>query len=126
MLINNTRIAVLCEEQRKKYDFVLVPVISPYEEVRRKVRKILEPNFHLIYLKTDISSLKSRDPKGLYAAADRGDIKDLIGYSDVNSYDEPVNPELVVSTSIDKTVKYSFDKIINYINKTIFIDKYLY
>ena len=101
-------------------------MISPYADIRAQVRSILQPNFHLIYLKTDIKSLRQRDTKGLYAAADKGIIDDLIGYSDVNSYDEPVNPELVVSTSIDKTVKYSFDKIINYINKTIFIDKYLY
>ena len=55
VLTNNIRIASLCEEQRTTYDFVLVPVISPYEEVRKKVRKILEPNFHLVYLKSDIS-----------------------------------------------------------------------
>ena len=39
VLTNNIRIASLCEEQRTTYDFVLVPVISPYEEVRKKVRK---------------------------------------------------------------------------------------
>ena len=126
VLTNNIRIASLCEEQRTTYDFVLVPVISPYEEVRKKVRKILEPNFHLVYLKSDISSLKCRDPKGLYAAADRGEINDLIGYSAINPYDEPVDPELVVSTSSDILVDDSFDVIFEYVNHFVFIDNYLF
>jgi len=124
--INNMRIANLCNKNRKKYDVVIVPVISPYEEIRREVRKILEPNFHLVYLKTDIDSLKDRDPKGLYAAADRGEINDLIGYSTVNPYDEPVHPELVISTSKEISSEESFSTLFNYINKTVFIDKYLF
>jgi adenylylsulfate kinase len=122
VLMNNTRIASLCEDKRRKYDFVLVPVISPYEEVRQKIRKILEPNFHLVYLKTDIDLLKSRDTKGLYAAADRGEIKDLVGYSDVNPYDEPINPELIILMSNDQSVNNSFNIIFDYFKKTIFLE----
>jgi len=33
VLVNNMRIAHMCNEKRKDYDFLLVPVISPYEEV---------------------------------------------------------------------------------------------
>jgi len=124
--INNKRIAALCNEHREEFDVVIVPVISPYEEIRNEVRNTLEPNFHLIYLKTDIDSLKDRDPKGLYAAADHGKINNLIGYSDVNPYDEPHNPELVVSTANGISPDESFATIYNYINRTIFIDKYLF
>jgi adenylylsulfate kinase-like enzyme len=117
--INNTRIASKCNKNREKFDIVVVPVISPYEEVRREVRAILEPNFHLVYLKSDIDSLKERDPKGLYAAADCGNIKDLIGYSDVNPYDEPSNSELVVSTASTVSINKSFDILLDYITKIL-------
>jgi adenylylsulfate kinase-like enzyme len=119
VLVNNMRIASLCEEQRSKFDLVLVPVISPYEKVRQKVRETLEPNFHLIYLKADIYSLKSRDTKGLYAAADRGEIKDLIGYSNINPYDNPVNPELTVLTSSDNSVDSALTYILKYLDSVI-------
>ena len=46
--INNMRIASICNEKREDFDVVLVPVISPYDEIRVEVRKVLEPNFHLI------------------------------------------------------------------------------
>ena len=121
--VNNLRIAKLCFELKDSgFDLILVPVISPYEEVRQKIRKILEPNFHLVYLKTDIDLLKSRDTKGLYAAADRGEIKDLVGYSDVNPYDEPINPELIILMSNDQSVNNSFNIIFDYFKKTIFLE----
>jgi len=117
VFINNQRVAYLSEQKRKEYDCVIVPIISPYEKVRQKVRQILQPNFHLIYLKIDIDTLKKRDPKGLYAAADRGEIKDLIGYSDENPYEEPVKPELTVLISKNQEIEASFNVISNYLNK---------
>ena len=120
VLMNNTRIASLCEDKRRKYDFVLVPVISPYEEVRQKIRKILEPNFHLVYLKTDIDTLKERDTKGLYAAADKGIIDNLIGYSKINPYDEPINAEIVIQTSNHTSINKSKELLFCYIDKLIF------
>ena len=94
---------------------MLIPVISPYEKIRQKIRKILEPNFYLVYLKTDIDVLIKRDPKGLYKAADNGEIKDLIGYSDVNPYEEPVNPELIVLMSNNQSVDDSANTVISFI-----------
>lgn len=126
VLKNNIRIAELCQKLRKKHDAVVVPVISPYADIRAQVRSILQPNFHLIYLKTDIKSLRQRDTKGLYAAADKGIIDDLIGYSDVNPYEEPTNAELVIETDNSTTVEESKMKLFKYINKSIFIDKYLF
>ena len=71
----------------------------------------LEPNFHLIYLKTNIESLKERDPKGLYSAADSGLIKNLIGYCDSTPYEEPNNCELVINTSKGNSLKKASDKL---------------
>jgi len=118
---NNLRIANLCQELRKEYDVIIVPVISPYNDIRMQVRIILEPNFHLVYLKSDIQSLRDRDPKGLYAAADSGIINDLIGYSDMNPYDEPDNAEILIETGNHTHVETSRRQLCDYINKYIFI-----
>ena len=119
VLMNNTRIASLCEDKRRKYDFILVPVISPYEEVRQKIRKILEPNFHLVYLKTDIDTLKERDTKGLYLDSDNGLISDLIGYSKTNPYEIPENAELVIDTGNLVKQSHSVSIIYKYVSSII-------
>jgi len=126
VMTNNLRIANLCIELRPKYDAIIIPVISPYDNIRLKDRRLLEPNFHLIYLRSDIDSLRKRDTKGLYAAADKGVITDLIGYSDTNPYDEPENAEIIIDTGCDSTLEFSMKKLLDYINRQIFIDKYLY
>jgi len=117
--INNLRIAERCLELRKKYDAIIVPVISPYESIRKMVREILFPDFYLIYLKTDINSLRERDTKGLYAAADKGIINDLIGYSDINPYDEPNNPDITIKTGNDTSLNASKNQLISFVNKEI-------
>lgn len=126
VMINNMRIAALCNEVRSEYDAIIVPVISPYNDIRLKVRAELGGNFHLVYLKVDIESLRARDPKGLYAKADRGEITGLIGYSDINPYDEPKNADLVIETGNEVAVEDSKNQLFKYINTSIFIDKYLY
>ena len=114
---NNLRIASLCNKLRKEYDFILVPVISPYDQVRTQVRLMLEPNFYLVYLKVDIETLKKRDTKGLYSAADKGLISDLIGYSEVNPYDIPDNPEVVVDTGSIVSIEASKGQLIDYFSR---------
>ena len=117
---NNMRIAKLCLDLKDKgFNIVLVPVISPYEEVRKKVRSILRPNLHLIYVKADIDSLKKRDTKGLYSAADKGIINDLIGYSEINPYDEPKNAEIVIDTSMSTPLEASKGCLLSYIKHSI-------
>ena len=97
--INNLRIAKLCLELKNRdYDLVLVPVISPYDRVRKKTREILEPYYHLVYVKAEVESLRKRDTKGLYKAADQGEITDLIGYSLTNPYEEPNDADLILNT----------------------------
>ena len=119
VLKNNVRIANFCLELKSKgFNLVLVPVISPYEEVRSKVREILEPNLCLVYIKVGIDVLRERDTKGLYAAADNKMINNLIGYSDTNPYDEPNNAEIVIDTS-NETLSNSKSGLICYLEEHI-------
>jgi adenylylsulfate kinase len=116
VLTNNLNIAQKCQVLRDNCDVVLVPVISPYQKARTAVRKLLTPNFHLIYLKATLGSLKERDPKGLYALADRGDITDLIGYSQTTPYEAPDNAALTLDTSNQNTLNESSLKLFDYVS----------
>ena len=46
---NNELIVNLCVEERKIFDVVIVPIISPYSQSRREARIKLQPRFYEIY-----------------------------------------------------------------------------
>ena len=114
--VNNLRIAKLCLESKDSgFDLILVPVISPYDEVRKKTRSLLEPYYHLVYVEADIDSLKKRDTKGLYKAADQGLINDLIGYSEINPYDKPSDADFVVNTNNNTLLNDSKQSLLGFV-----------
>lgn len=57
---------------------VLVGVLYAREDLLVWNRNNL-PNYFEIYLRASMSTVRARDPKGLYAAADRGEISDVVG-----------------------------------------------
>ena len=81
---------------------VIVSAISPYEEMRRHARSLVEQHapFVEIYVATSLEECARRDPKGLYAAAFAGEIQEFTGVS--APYEEPLEPELRLET-IDRT-----------------------
>ena len=114
--VNNLRIAKLCLESKDNgFDLILVPVISPYDEVRKRTRSLLEPYYHLVYVETDIDSLKKRDTKGLYKAADQGLINDLIGYSEINPYDKPSDADFVINTNNNTLLNDSKQSLLGFV-----------
>jgi adenylylsulfate kinase-like enzyme len=114
--VNNLRIAKLCLESKDNgFDLILVPVISPYDDVRKRTRSLLEPHYHLVYVEADIDSLKKRDTKGLYKAADQGLIHDLIGYSEINPYDKPSNADFVVNTNNNTLLNDSKQSLLGFV-----------
>jgi sulfate adenylyltransferase len=77
---------------------VVVSVISPYEEGRRKARGLTEQHaaFVEVHVATSLAECERRDPKGLYAMAHAGEIADFTGVDD--PYEQPSNPELRLTT----------------------------
>ena len=77
---------------------VVVSAISPYEEMRRHARSLVEQHapFVEIYVATSVEECARRDPKGLYVAAFAGEIEDFTGVS--APYEEPEDPELRLET----------------------------
>src|SRR5262245_33268696 len=71
--------------------------ISPYRSDRELARKIApEGRFIEVYLNTPLAVCEQRDPKGLYAKARAGKIKDFTGIS--APYEPPFKPELELHT----------------------------
>ncbi|MEE8412851.1 MAG: adenylyl-sulfate kinase, partial [Acidobacteriota bacterium] len=73
--------------------------IAPYDEVRRQVRKTIEPlgGFVLVHVDAPISVCEQRDRKGLYAKARAGIIKEFTGIS--APYERPEDAEIVLDTT---------------------------
>jgi adenylylsulfate kinase-like enzyme len=76
---------------------------------------LLEPYYHLVYVETDIDSLKKRDTKGLYKAADQGLINDLIGYSEINPYDKPSDADFVINTNNNTLLNDSKQSLLGFV-----------
>jgi bifunctional enzyme CysN/CysC len=76
----------------------LVPIISPYESDRKTARGIHEiaglPFFE-VFINTPIQVCEDRDPKGLYAKARAGELKNFTGIDD--PYEPPKYPDLVIA-----------------------------
>jgi bifunctional enzyme CysN/CysC len=78
---------------------VLCTFISPFREDRRFARSLLPAGrFFEVYVKCDLEVAKRRDPKGLYAKALAGEIKEFTGVS--SPYEEPEAPDLVVESDL--------------------------
>lgn len=75
----------------------LTAFISPYRSDRDRARAAMPERFHEVYVKADVQTCETRDPKGLYQKARRGEIKEFTGVS--APYEEPEAAELVIDTA---------------------------
>ncbi len=91
--------------------------ISPYASDRQSIRELFRRDneeFIEVYLKCSLEVCESRDPKGLYKKARRGEIPDFTGIS--QPYETPANPEIILDT--DRLgIEESVDKIITYLTE---------
>jgi bifunctional enzyme CysN/CysC len=91
----------------------LVSFISPFEAERRMARNCFRPGeFNEIYVDTPIELCKARDPKGLYAQAFSGQLKNFTGID--SPYEPPLDPELTLSTA-DTAAEELADRVIRYL-----------
>jgi adenylylsulfate kinase-like enzyme len=56
----------------------------------------------------------------LYALADKGVINNLIGYSEINPYDEPENANITIHTNNKVPIDKSRNKLLNYMEQFVF------
>ena len=80
----------------------LVALVSPYRAARDAVRRRQE-RFIEVYVNAPVEVCESRDPKGLYRKARRGEIPMFTGVSD--PYEPPLNPEVECFTDRETVVE---------------------
>jgi adenylyl-sulfate kinase len=96
--VNIARIAWVASRVARAGAAVIVSAISPYEEARRYARQLIEQHvpFVEIHVATPIEECARRDPKGLYAKAFSGELRDFTGVS--APYEAPAHPEIRLET----------------------------
>ncbi len=83
---------------------VLTAFVSPFRADRDKARDLVEAgDFFEIFCAADLDVCESRDPKGLYAKARSGAIKEFTGIS--SPYEAPETPELKIDTGAQELVE---------------------
>ena len=76
---------------------VLTAFISPFRAERELVRRMVpEGEFIEIFVDTPLADAEKRDPKGLYAKARAGEIKNFTGID--SPYEVPESPEIRIDT----------------------------
>ncbi|MGB9640351.1 MAG: bifunctional sulfate adenylyltransferase/adenylylsulfate kinase [Anaerolineales bacterium] len=94
---NILRIGFVAGEIARHGGTVICAAISPYRATRNEVRKMVgEDRFVEVFVDTPIEVCESRDVKGLYARARRGQITGFTGVDD--PYEPPINPEITIDT----------------------------
>ena len=91
---------------------VITAFISPYRTDRDRAREAAGEQFHEIYVASDLATCESRDIKGLYAKARRGEIPEFTGIS--APYEAPIAPELLVDTQT-QTVEECVASLADYV-----------
>ncbi len=77
---------------------VIVAFISPFRAERELARSLFSKGeFIEIYVDTPMQLCEQRDPKGLYAKARRGELKNFTGID--SAYEPPQTPEVVVRSA---------------------------
>ncbi len=92
---------------------VLTAFISPFRNERRMARALLKGGeFIEVFVDTPLAVAEARDPKGLYAKARRGELKNFTGID--SPYEEPEAPEIRIDTTTT-SVEVAADAIIAYL-----------
>ena len=86
---------------------VIAALISPLRSQREMARSLVpEGEFFEIFIDAPLDVCESRDPKGLYARARKGELQDFTGID--SPYEVPLKPDLRIDTnhlSVDMAVR---------------------
>ncbi len=93
---NTKRLAWMAQMLSKYGVTVLVAAVSPLQKYRDRAREWC-PHFIEVMVECPLEVCKQRDPKGLYARAERGEISDIAGWH--MPFEAPEKPEVHVNTT---------------------------
>lgn len=117
--INVRRIGYVASEIARHGGVVICAAVSPYRATRDDVRNMVgDGRFIEVFVDTPLEVCESRDVKGMYAKARRGEIKDFTGIDD--PYEPPLNPEITLTT-VDTDPMTNARRIIAYLEERGFV-----
>ena len=94
---------------------VITAFISPFRADRALVRALVtEGEFVEVHVQASLEACEQRDPKGLYAKARAGVIRDFTGID--SPYEVPERPELVLDTERD-SVDICLERLLGYLRE---------
>ena len=94
---------------------VITAFISPFRSERAVARALFDQDeFIEVFVNVPIEVAESRDPKGLYKKARRGDLPNFTGID--SDYEIPESAELEVNTS-DLNLEQTVTKILDFLDK---------
>jgi bifunctional enzyme CysN/CysC len=89
----------------------LVSFISPFRSERQMARAMVEADEFLeVFVDAPLELCEQRDPKGLYAKARRGEIKNFTGID--SPYERPENAEMHLQVSAGETPEQLAERVI--------------
>jgi len=95
---NIRRVAEVARLMAEAGLIVLVSFISPFRAERRMARELMLPGeFFEIFVDVPLAVAETRDPKGLYRKARRGELRNFTGID--SPYEVPENAELRIDTT---------------------------
>ena len=95
---NVSRVATRAAEVVEASGIAICALMSPYAAARQKARDLIgRDRFVLVHVATPLHICESRDVKGLYARARRGEIHHVIGIDEV--YEAPDDADLRLDTT---------------------------
>jgi len=110
---NILRIGYVASEITKHEGTVICAAVSPYAATRNQVRGMVGgEKFIEIFVDTPLSECETRDLKGIYAKARRGEMTGVTGIDD--PYEAPTNPEIKLTT-VDTTPEQNAKRVIEYL-----------
>lgn len=90
---------------------VLVSFISPFRSERRMAREMVETEEFLeVFVDTPLEICEQRDPKGLYAKARRGEIKNFTGID--SPYEAPEAAEIHLQPTAEVSAEEMADQVV--------------
>lgn len=105
---NNRRIAHVAKLLWDANVITLVSFISPFRHERDVARELIGQDFLEIFVNTPLNICETRDPKGLYVKARKGEIKQFTGIS--SPYEVPLDAEITLHSERE-TVDESVDRV---------------
>jgi adenylylsulfate kinase len=86
---------------------VIVSLITPRGELRDLARGTLGEDYFEVYVKANYETCRQRDPKGLYAKAEAGEIPSFTGLD--SAFEPPNSPNLVLDTEHSSVEDCTFE-----------------